>query len=1727
MAVRSAARYAAIAIAVVIATLLAVFHATALRWAVATGAGLATGYTIRIGELRFERGRLALGDLHVARQGEPLLDAARINVTYDLGELLRGGAHRFGLHGISVDQPHVTIVRHKDLSLNIELPKGGAATPQLGTPLSFTARVRDGSVEIRDPFNPSPQAHLLRLDDINVDANVDSDHRTHYRVTAGVLRAPTTGAVRSNPLKIIGTIDQDRRYAMHRITAADIPVAGFVDYFVDSPAARFLTGDVRNLDIKLFSLDTAVDAPLHLGGFFHVDGISARVIGIDGPVGHLRGDLYLSDDGILAPRIDADIGGTPIVTGGGFFDFANPQFRIAVRGAADLRVLSGFFTFLKGQPVAGPVSFTTLIEGNVGKPLIFARVQLPAVSWGAYPFRAGHGLVAYYEDQVTMAPLEARYGPIDVIVRGGMALSDHIDSEFAAQIAGPGKALPYLDRVAPDVRLQGIAVVAGRDLPLRARGLLYSEGTATDLSAFVAVDERGRGEFGPINFTRRDGSEFSGSFALDRPNSNGGFWAWMRNFHFRDPGIPAALPGVVLPEFPTFGGVLDGAFAGGGAPSDFTIAGHVNGTAMEFLGIPVTQGSVTFGGTFHELRFTRIDARGPWGHVAGTGAVAMPGAFLLSGNFDGTLEGLRRFTGDIGASGAASGPFAVAVDGPRIVVQTQGVRLRGALIHGVPLDAFDGTLAVNTGGSLEVYGARARLAGSDVVAARTVSGRIAVAAADLPAGRLSAAGLPLERGALSFVGTAGMANGSPTFDGAIALRGGAYGGHRVDVTSGLGFAGSTLSVADATAELDDQIGLIDGRVSGLGGTPTFDLRTQIPVGDLGRLASGLRVRLPHLTGSFGADVRIAGSRADPRVSGAVTIPEGSLNGLHFSEAAAQISGGLRAMALRAGTIRVGTTKATLEGTYLANGFSLGVRSDAADLADFNGFFDVGDMLAGRGRVTLAYRSFGTPATSGDIALTGVQYRNFPLGSLTAQWSSRNGVTDTHLAMGGSTGALAIDGPVTLARGRGSLLQNATYDLRAKIAGLDVGNWLPIVGFSYPVITGRLDVDGTMRGAGRNPTIDLTAALSNGTVGRVPLSEATLGARVTQQMVALQNIVAVIPHLNLTGAGTVGVAPGAPIALTMHGHSDDVGALAALAKRLPFAASGTGDVDLRVTGTRVSPEIAGSFELRDANAAGLAIPHVAGGFGLRGHSLELQNTNVELAKGTLSLAGSLPLTVAPFGVGPANAPLSFDVDARAVDLVNFAPMLPKGSTLAGTLEGRFGVAGTPSAPQLTGGLTLARGAFALPGQAALKNITGQLSFDQQTATLDRLHADAGAGTVDGSGHIVFPVGASALDYRFIATANHAIMSIPGFFAGQFDGNVTLTDSDARPLVGGAMTISNATIPFAALFGAGAGLGGNSLVPADLAFNLALTAGKSVRVRSGAIDIGGEGTVNLTGTLGDPRLGGSFDASPGGTLVYFNRVFRVVRGRVTFDPNAGIVPVMDALATTHVPNTDPDPSRNPGGYADITIDVTGPVTALNIDLSSNPPYPREQILGLLLGASSIGAVNFGGTGSAPSSVGGTISGAPQVTIGGLPPGLVSQQSGTISVNQQAFAILDAQFTRSLLSPIQNTLGSALGLTTLDLTLDYGGSVGFNARKQLGKGNVYAIYGQSFNLPLRQTFGIQAQPNPSFSLQVTGFTQYGVTAFGAYPLNVFSTNQTVTAGQTPGGTSGFTFSAQRRYP
>jgi hypothetical protein len=289
------------------------------------------------------------------------------------------------------------------------------------------------------------------------------------------------------------------------------------------------------------------------------------------------------------------------------------------------------------------------------------------------------------------------------------------------------------------------------------------------------------------------------------------------------------------------------------------------------------------------------------------------------------------------------------------------------------------------------------------------------------------------------------------------------------------------------------------------------------------------------------------------------------------------------------------------------------------------------------------------------------------------------------------------------------------------------------------------------------------------------------------------------------------------------------------------------------------------------------------------------------------------------------------------------------------------------------------------------------------------------------------------------------------------------------------------------------------------------------------------LNLTGTLASPKLAGVLTATPGGIFSTYNRAFRVQQAVVSFDPANGVLPYIDLRAYAHVTNPDPDPNRNAVGSADITVTVSGPADELaagrggGITYASNPPYSQEQIIGLLLDASLFGAVNFG-----QQQNGTTLRGAPGESNPLLPPGVTPYQAGVINFNQEAFSVLNGQFTHRIFGPIESLFTGRFGLTDFELTVDYGGGIGYNALKQIGHRDVYASFGQTLSSPVRTTLGFTARPNATESVQFNYFQQNGDPAFtnNANGTAAFTNVQRLRGIQPVSNRKGFTFSIVRKY-
>ncbi|MBC5810181.1 MAG: translocation/assembly module TamB domain-containing protein [Candidatus Eremiobacteraeota bacterium] len=1713
------------------------FRAPLVRAGLAAAIDLATGYRVSFESVHLRWNGATAEGVDARRGADDVLHARRLALGYSLRDLLPGGKHRYGLRDLALSDATLTVIRRPDGTFNVGGGTGATAAPGLpapgaGTPLVLNARVEGLNVIVLDPYRVATGSRKIALRDIRVSAVVDTAGVTKYSVRGAL---STSGAPQPQAFRAQGLIDRSAGYGVHHLRIARLPVRDLVNYVVNSESTQFFAGIAKNVDLRAYALDLAGKDPsaYHIAGSAYLDGAVLRVPGLQHTLRNLQGRLDVYDGGVAAPHLDATLVQSPVRIAGALFGWSQPQLYLGIHAIAPLRELRTLFAFSKNLDLTGDAELHALVEGPAADPLIVARFAAPNATFLQYPLHDTSGVALYYQNSVTLVPARTHYGPISVVARGTLDLGKTANSHLIIEADAPARSLPYLAQIMPYAPLHLSALIEGGDLALNARGIVSGAGGDDSFSGMFHVDAHGDGQLGPFTVARSDGSSLAGTFYLNRSASESGFWLDARHFRLTESAPPhVTLPGLPSLAPPDFDGVLDGSIAGQGTPSNFYLAGRIHGSGIVYGKYAIDDLDARIAGAPGDVRLGTVTARGTWGRFSGQGA--LEGSRLaLEGNYAGSFDDLRPFTGDLGARGPIDGPVAAEFGPDRTVVQARGASSRGATVHGVPVDRLDGTLAL-VGKRLDIYAATADVGGGTFAAAGSLGGgrTLGVSLAGVKAASVGAAGSALQAGTLAAIGSVAYeAGGTPTFDGGVALDRGRVRSLGVTASGDVVANANTLTLADTDALLGSAYGVVGGTVRGFGGgRPAYDLTVaarDVP------LAAFARVALPKrhdIAGTLDANLAISGAGMAPTVSGNVALSEGTFNGQAFHDARADIRYVAGMLAARRGAIVVGSTRAAFDADLHGADATLNLNVPHADLADFDDLFDTGDTLGGKGRIVGSFVKAGDAIRSqADVAIAGLRYRRFDLGDAVARWSGRGSQLDTHIAFGGISGRLEANGTVALARHSSALrlLQRSSFDGTAKLTGLDLGVWLPVLGYRAPVV-GRIDGDARLHGPLENPDLHLTASMLGGIVGKYPIDRAVLTLDSDLHRAIVRAAEVDVANVALTASGTFGFRANDPLQLALHAKTPNVGVLGSKFVGAQFPMTGMLEADVRIDGPRSKPRVNGGFDLEQATLHGVAVTRGLGEIALEGRTIVLTGGEINFARGSLLLAGSVPLTLDPFGFGPASAPLGLELAAKGIDLTNFAPLLPHNSTLKGQLDGRVALTGKVSDPQLVGELSLAGGALQSPYERVpLTNMAAKVSFTSKTIALESLHADAGAGTLDATGNATVPdlvrPGADAT-YAVHLRANKMQLDLPTFGRGQVDGTVAITHAPGKPaLIGGNATLSNAVIPFSALLLASGGSSVAGFVdptaaagPArpDVAFALDVAAGNNVRVRSGNVDLGGKGKLSVGGSLvSGLQLSGAFD-STGGTLSYFNTVFRVQNGTVTFSPDQGVIPSLDAVAITHVINPDPNAARNPTGSADITLDVTGPVTQMNIALSSDPTYDRQTILGLLLNAPAIGATNiFNDTGT------------------GVPSGVaVNRGSGELSVAQEAFGILNAQFTRNLLAPVETTLGGALGLSNLAFNLDYGGGFGLSARKVLGK-RMDIIYAQTFSYPYRQMFGFDIRPNDSIAAQFTVFQTLGSQGVGAFtPIAVspFAPgNQRITASVPSGGTSGFSFSLQRLFP
>jgi hypothetical protein len=1717
-----------------------------LRFAFQAGAGLA-GYALRIADFHIGWDGAEFDGIRVERANEPLLDAARISLRYSPRDLLPGSRHRFGLVGAEVDGAKLTLLRFKDGTFNVALPAGGparAAPVRVNpVPIRCWLRVRDTQIELREPEAYDSSAKSVRVRGITVDATLDTAGRTSYRASGAFEER------RAEPFTISGRVDTQAGYAMHRARAAYFPARALANYFADTAAVRILGGEGRNLDARMYALGVEPDVTpqYHVSVRLDVDRGRLAMPVLAAPLESLQARLQVIDNEFFVRGATANLAGIPLHIEGGVYDLTGAltgraQLRLGVWGDGDLSALRQAFSFAKDQPIAGKASLGVLVHGRIDDPVIVAKVNAPKASYRALPFSALAAGVVYHANVVALAPLRVDYSGIALRVDGTMKVGRHLHSEFGIHVEGAASRLPYLDEMLGDEPIVIDAAATGDDLLFHLTGSAASARGVSRVAALVDTNPNGTAAVAPFWFHTERG-DFDGGYVLDRPSSTSAFWMLASGLQMRAPRYKT-FPGISLPEMPPVDGrSVSMSLAGGGAGTNIVLAGIAGVDDARIAGIPFDRIEAGFGGTLQSAAINLLHASGPWGTFAGHGGFSSQ-RFVAYGRYRGTFEGLQPLIGNaIAGHGPVAGTVGIGVEPQRILVQGSNLAMTGATLHGVPVDRASITLAVE-GNRLRVYSGLAHAAGGDVVAAGTFalapsaeakSPGIELIAKHLEAAALRGIGLPLDRGTLSASGRLAAGSPIPTFDGGVVIDRGRIAHFPITGNGDVRVAGDAVALRQILGALGGTYATVNGSISALSsGSPAYSLDAVVPAAQIAPTLHGFGLPNYMTDGTFNARLRIGGRSLAPLIAGSVGVPGGDVNGLPFIDGSATIAADPRGVAIRDGSVLVGTTASHFTAVSRPHESSIDLRAPRADLSDFNNFFDTGDTLDGNGGVRLAASSHDSHITSsGNIDVRGFRYRNLPIGDTKAVWSSARNVITGTLAVGGREGMLRASGSIGLTPSGAwqSTLMRSRFDVAGGIDNLDLSLWLPALGMQSVPVTGR--ASGIASVHGRYPALDVRASarLAGGTLGPLSLDRADVALHSVGTRIVVDRAEMATSAIAASATGTFGLGVDEPLDLQVHAATAHLAELVYDVARFKVPVRGSFESTLKVGGTFKAPSLVAGFDANDVVAYGVPIASLFGEMRVERHALVLSDAGATFARGQATLAGSLPLGLSPLRLAAPDQPISFDLDVVGLDPSIFDAVFGSNTKLGGIVDGHLGLSGTVRRPAIVGRLSMTNGSYVSDlERVAIQQIAAAIAFNHTSLTIAHASARLGNGTIAGSGSVAFPNGfsRSGASVSLRAAARGAQLDLPSYGSGTLDAAIALAKRPgADALLSGKVTLSNATLSFAAFIKAAQSAGSLTGPPLPLAFDLQATAGKNVRVRGSGygagLDIGVDGAVKLGGSLAAPTLAGAFN-STGGTLTYFDRAFRVQQGSVQFNAADGVLPTLRAVASSSVVNPDPDRARNPYGSADVTIRVDGRVPDFKIDLSSNPPgYTREEILALIAPFGGfVGGIGFSRQSmlarQQPNGI------TPLGAVSPIPDVAISQRS-TITVGQEAFNLLNAQFTAGLLSPFENTLSQGLGLSSINLTLGYYGNVGFTASRLLGKA-VSAVYAVTFGIPQTQSFGLTIAPNPETSTTLSFFVQNGPTKLFATPNSPTGYGAGYLATEPLIGNTGFSLTYQRHF-
>jgi translocation and assembly module TamB len=314
-------------------------------------------------------------------------------------------------------------------------------------------------------------------------------------------------------------------------------------------------------------------------------------------------------------------------------------------------------------------------------------------------------------------------------------------------------------------------------------------------------------------------------------------------------------------------------------------------------------------------------------------------------------------------------------------------------------------------------------------------------------------------------------------------------------------------------------------------------------------------------------------------------------------------------------------------------------------------------------------------------------------------------------------------------------------------------------------------------------------------------------------------------------------------------------------------------------------------------------------------------------------------------------LSFDGELPA----SWLELLGEEIEARGSFDFLGSVSGTLAQPELNGQAGVRGGELVLPGfPHTFEDVEIALLFFPDRVIVDSARSRCASGTVRVQGSVLWPrepptPPAAPARPRIELQARVASVDLRYPQDWNLRGNAELSfrqsSTGERQMVG-RVDLEQAVYGLGTDFGIGQLLRGFATpVRFEVArvdplldtirLNVEIVGRDALRVRNNLADLRGRLDLIVQGTLGRPILFGTVELEPGGSLRYGGDEYQIAQGRLTFADPYETRPLIDLEASTR--------RRD---YR-VVLRLSGTRERLEANLSSDPPLPELEVLGLLAG------------------------------------------------------------------------------------------------------------------------------------------------------------------------------------